>query len=112
MGGKEHEVLLAHSDMHQVRSMENKQGVICIVAESTSLSGDRGGRAGGSGSGYVSSAASDTARVGSAASVDGSGIGDRDDSSSDDPWEQLFAVDCTPPHLPSSSNKLKRPRGA
>ena len=51
MGVKELEELLAQSDMHQVRSMENRQGVICIVAEFTSLIGDRGGRADGSDSG-------------------------------------------------------------
>ena len=109
-GVKELEELLAQSDMNQVRSMENKEGVICIASESTSVSVDSGGRGGGRDSGHVSVAASDTARVDSAASVDGSGVGDRGDSSSDDGWEHLFAVDCTPPHSPSSSTKLKRPR--
>ena len=50
-GIKKLEELLAQSDMHQVRSMENKQGVICIVAEFTSLLRNRGGRADGSDSG-------------------------------------------------------------
>ena len=112
MGVKELEELLAQSDMNQVSSIENKEGVICIASESSSLSVASGGRGGGRDSGHVRLAASDTARVGSAAAVDGSGVGDRGDVSSDDGWEHLFAVAFTPPHSPSSNTKLKRPRSA